>query len=171
MPRVLEILLQGRTPDENAEFYKSIAREAVVLDATNVAQWYEEHVNAMPEQDRLDVFERCIPPFAVTCVEFPQEAVSHDGTLTHVGVLVWRTEGPEGWTLWAITVRTDLARHAGLYPVLLKLPVSTDGTPDWDHFGVVNTRDLQSFLLPFTSIPEIESELISWPQRSGAPSR
>jgi hypothetical protein len=59
----------------------------------------------------------------VTCVEFPQEATSDDGavTLTHVGVLVWRTEDPEGWKLWAITFRTDLASRAGLYPVLLKL--------------------------------------------------
>lgn len=117
---------------------------AVVIDAQPVWDWFLEHRFASTAQEDhsspLQVVQRCIPPFASALVEYR----GRESEARHVGVLVTREETESGYKICAGVWWTNLRDFAYPLPGIATVPVSADGVPDWQKYGVAYDEDLES---------------------------
>jgi hypothetical protein len=88
-------ILEGTADDKN-DIYKSI-KEAVVVDATNVAEYYFNNGN--PKEFRFDDIVNLAPPFENVWIEFKMSKDSHYQHLGRFGVALLYEKIDSGWGL------------------------------------------------------------------------
>lgn len=131
--RVYDFAMRANTlpQDQWATGLRKISEQATVVHAEPVAQFFIDYGrNAAPE-DALRCVERCVPPFAVSMVEFRGRFEME------IGAVVWREIVDDGWKVSCCAWASDLQRSIALLPAFADVHVSPDGTPDWSRSGVV----------------------------------
>lgn len=110
--------------DEYATAVKQIAGFGVVIHAENVAQWWIQHTEGLQGDELLKMYERCIPPFEVSVVEY------RGVWDMEIAVVVTREVEDAGYLIHAHLWASDLQKKIAFIPAGVEFHI--------DHAGLID---------------------------------